>query len=328
MSKRPTRVVFYASDKAREIMIAKAFGEGVLRAGGEYEIRRTGDYGSGRLWEGPGFTTDVACMFGVKGRSQQILKEHRLLDLGALFFDKGYTRDRGEGGHTEWTRISVNDSHPLAYMMRERRPKDRLHELGIKWRDRQNARAGHILIATSSQKYNDFHGLGDAYEHASTLVQRISKMIGDRVQKLNPLIGDHQIIYRPKPSASPVRPIGGASTSHAGTSIKDALRGAFLLVTHGASAAMDAIVAGVPAVSLGPSIAAPVCSRELDEATLAEPHWPMDAERGDWARAMAYCQFTLAEMRSGLAWDILKPEIARQCGSLMPSARITEIKMP
>ena len=82
------------------------------------------------------------------------------------------------------------------------------------------------------------------------------------------------------------------------------------------------------ALSLGPSIAAPVCGREIDERSLGIPHWPTDAERERWARAMSYTQMTLDEMRSGVAFDLLRPELVRQCGDLTPSSRVGEIPRP
>lgn len=310
-------VIFYVADKAREIMIAKALGEGILRHGHSFELRRTGDYGSGRKYEGPGFETDIACTFGVKGRSKQILKEHKALGLGVLFFDKGYTRTRGEKGHTEFTRISVNNPHPLDYMMREDRPSDRLDALHIPWAPRQNTPHGHILVATSSQKYNDFHGLGDGQEHAGKIVWRIRRH--DTLR---------QVIYRPKPSADPLPALPGTSMSPAGLAIRDALLGASLLVTHGASAAMDAIIHGVPAISLGPSIARPVCGTDITDESVREPYWPTEAAKLKWARAVAYTQFTLDEMRNGVAFELLTPELIRQCGDLTPSARVAEVPRP
>src|SRR5688500_2147229 len=110
-------ITFYASDKPREIMLAKALAEGAKALGDYSEIRRTADYGedeegNDKKFPGPSPETDVACIFGVKGRSKDILKDHRLVGKATLYFDKGYTRAKGEGGHTLHSRISVNAAHP------------------------------------------------------------------------------------------------------------------------------------------------------------------------------------------------------------------------
>ena len=96
------KVIFYAADKSREHMLAGALAIGVRNAGDSFELRRTADYGEAlegpeRKYPGPSPDTDVACCFGVKGRSREIVESHRGLGLATRMFDKGYTRDRGEG---------------------------------------------------------------------------------------------------------------------------------------------------------------------------------------------------------------------------------------
>ena len=60
---------------------------------------------------------------------------------------------------------------------------------------------------------------------------------------------------------------------------------------------------GKPAVTLGPNAAGALCSQSLTE--IENPHIPTLDEVDAWARHIAYCQFTEAEMRDGTAWRIL-----------------------
>lgn len=74
---------------------------------------------------------------------------------------------------------------------------------------------------------------------------------------------------------------------------------AHILVTFASNAAVDAVVGGVPVISLGPCAANQVSGRLSD---INEPLYP---DREQWAANLAYGQFTLEEMRDGTAWRIL-----------------------
>jgi hypothetical protein len=77
----------------------------------------------------------------------------------------------------------------------------------------------------------------------------------------------------------------------------------YCLVTYSSIAAGEAILHGKPAIVLGPNAAAPVCSTSLSE--IEKIKIPSLDEIDAWARHLAYCQFTEAEMRDGTAWRIL-----------------------
>ena len=324
------KIIFYCADKSREHMLAEALKLGAKVHGDTFEIRRTADYGEAlegpeRRYPGPTPDTDVACCFGVKGRSREIVESHRGMGLATLMFDKGYTRSKGEGGHTEYSRVSVNAPDPTAYMMNVPRKPDRWERLKVTPREYSPNPGGHILICSSSEKYHDFHRLPPPNEWAVGLVSQIKKMCGN------------QIIYRPKPSTTQNqmgvvdtddpeelkaalahyhavlirnKSVSGAAFSNGSSKMGDALRGAHCVVTHGSAAGMDAIIQGVPVVALGRSIALPVAEKELEK--IAKPFWPGDAGRIVWGRALAYCQWTTAELRSGEAWADLRAEIVRQ----------------
>lgn len=285
-------------------MLANALKTGAKTLGDDLEIRRTADYGEtdegdDLKWPGPSADTSVACFFGVKGRSLSILRDHQNMKIPTLYFDKGYTREKGESGHTLYSRVSVNSTEPTAYMMRQPREGKRAKKLGIKLLDRVRGENGHILICGSSAKYHEFHKLEDPNTYAEGLVRKIRKH------------SQRQIIYRPKPSWKDARPIPGASFSHGTCSIVDALRGCHAVVTHGSASAMDAILAGVPALCLGKGIATPVSEGDIEK--IEEPFWPNSSDLLTWLCALAYCQWTADELRSGEAWGELKREIARQC---------------
>jgi hypothetical protein len=290
------KVAFYASDKPREIMLAKAFELGIRQLGDEFELRRTADYGEERKYEGPSPETDIAICFGVKGRSAEIIKEHVALGKHAVYLDKGYTRQKGEGGHTLYTRLSIDSSSPVRYFQRVRHSNDRFNRLEMPIRERKRTTDGHILFCGSSQKYHDFNGLGDATEYSAKALFKLRKASG------------RQIVYRPKPSAKDLKPIANYMFSSGSQDITDALRGCHAVVTHGSSVAIYAVLAGIPIVVLGETVMSPVA--ESDIVKVDEPFWPKSDRRFQWACDFAHCQWTQDEMKSGEAWQYVREEIA------------------
>lgn len=81
------------------------------------------------------------------------------------------------------------------------------------------------------------------------------------------------------------------------TPLADDLRGAWALVTWSSNAAVEAICAGIPAIALGESVAP-------EGQDIEAP--PMEFDRVAWAARLAASQWTLKEMRQGLAWRALR----------------------
>ena len=79
------------------------------------------------------------------------------------------------------------------------------------------------------------------------------------------------------------------------------------VVCHSSGVAVDALMAGVPAITLHPaSFVYPICSHELSEIEN-----PKMADRIAWFSRLAYCQWTLAEIKSGEVWRHFQPSIER-----------------
>jgi hypothetical protein len=77
----------------------------------------------------------------------------------------------------------------------------------------------------------------------------------------------------------------------------------YCLVTYSSIAAGEALLCGKPAITLGPNVAAPLCSTNISE--IESINIPSLDQVDAWARHLAYCQFTRAEMENGTAWNIL-----------------------
>lgn len=93
-----------------------------------------------------------------------------------------------------------------------------------------------------------------------------------------------------------VRPKVGAERSLAAD-----LAGASVVVTHSSNVAIDAIIAGVPAIVAPSNPAAPVCSTSLEDIDCP----PMPDRLRWWASLMSQ-QYTAREMRNGVAWHLME----------------------
>lgn len=90
-----------------------------------------------------------------------------------------------------------------------------------------------------------------------------------------------------------------ADKGRLGATLRQDLAGAHALVTWSSAAAVAAVVAGVPVVTLGQ------CAAEPMSGSLARIERLPTPEREEWAGVLADNQWTLDEMRRGLAWSML-----------------------
>lgn len=78
----------------------------------------------------------------------------------------------------------------------------------------------------------------------------------------------------------------------------------YCVVTYNSIAAVEAVAYGIPCIALAPTAARPVCSDKLsDIENLTKPSEDFVQA---WLHHIAYCQFSLDEMISGLAWQLVK----------------------
>ena len=156
-----------------------------------------------------------------------------------------------------------------------------------------------VLLVGSSQRYADFQGLGDITEYCTELVRTIRKST------------KHPVIYRPKPRWKEAVPIADAEFSCPPSTLEDELKTAWATVTFGSGAAVYSILAGVPVVEVLDGIAAPVSLSSI-QALRDEPlQYPSDELVDQWLANLAYCQWTLAEIASGVMWKHLRKTVLK-----------------
>ncbi len=81
--------------------------------------------------------------------------------------------------------------------------------------------------------------------------------------------------------------------------LQEQLAKAWCVVTHASMVAVDAVMAGVPVVVTGPSIAKPMATEMRYIET------PVFPEREPWFRSLAYAQFSQKDMRRGIVKPLL-----------------------
>lgn len=82
--------------------------------------------------------------------------------------------------------------------------------------------------------------------------------------------------------------------------LDNSMAGAAVCVTYNSNTAVDAVIAGVPTVACDKgTMAAPVCASKIGE--IRKP------DRDQWAHRLAWCQWTMDEIKSGEAWEAVRP---------------------
>jgi hypothetical protein len=269
------KIGFFHSDKPRERDLSKAFLTGLAINGAKVEAHSNSDLAALA-------GLDAAAMVGVKSR--KLWKAAIKAGVIPIMLDKGYIRTRAAGSRVwEYWRVSVGGHHPIATIDRPRQKDDRWKALGIEikpWRSRGFS----IVIAGSSAKYHEFHGLPEPTIWAADIAMQIRKY------------SDAPIIYRPKPSWDGAVPIDGTEYSGGDESITSVLEGAACLITHGSNACFEAALLGVPSIVIGEGVLAPISSRSV-----ADIKNPLRQKRDQLFANLAYHQWTEVEMRTGLA---------------------------
>ena len=138
----------------------------------------------------------------------------------------------------------------------------------------------HILLVTPSEKPCKFYGI-NLQEWISSTISKIQQNT------------DRPIVVRTK----------AARSERLQHSIYDDLVNAHAVVTYNSVAAVESVLEGIPAFTLAPTAADPVCDKEL---SLLENPTIFDKDQlYAWACHLAYGQFHIDEFKDGSAYKLL-----------------------
>jgi hypothetical protein len=207
--------------------------------------------------------------------NETLLKDRRQRALPFWFVDTGYTNFLT--GKKTWHRLVANDLHMTPDLSRPW-PADRLHLLPSMprpWRVNQGA----ILVVENSESH---------YQQQGTTLEAWREFVRQKLKGNT----DRDIVFRPKNLYRKTR-----DNLYEHLCRKDY----YCVITDASAAAIEAVWAGIPIITLGQHISVPVARNNLANIN--------DLYRGpigDWLCALTYSQWTLAEMQSGLAVKMIR----------------------
>jgi lipopolysaccharide biosynthesis glycosyltransferase len=232
--------------------------------------------GQTTTWEKTQNSMIPVVLRGITKRKQMAFCKEKGRDF--YFVDTGYF---GNGRKKSFHRITKNDMQYLGPI--KDRPTDRLAMTG--WRFKKFSPGKNILLCPPSAKAMVTFGL-DLAEWIKETVNTIKKYT------------DRPIIIREKQSRTVRTTIDTMEMALS----KDV----HCMVTFNSIAAVESIIYGKPAFTLGPNAAQHICHKDL--SLIEKPFIPTQDEVHRFVSHLAYCQFTEAEMRDGTAWRILNEE--------------------
>ncbi len=295
------KVIFLHSKRDDERLLANTFVRGVRARGDEaVALPKLMD------WQQTPPDADVIALIGVKGKPYWDAAQRA--GLRTVMLDRGYFRTN------DYVRVSVDHHNPAAYVATARHNSVRWDDLSLKlapW----CSPGRNVLLAGSSEKYHLWYDL----LHPAIYAQGIADDLARRGAR---------VTYRPKVGWRGKGPVRGADYHVRGNQgaglrnfgILDALKNAHCFVTHGSNSCVEALVMGVPAVILGDGVTRGVSSTNV--ADWSEPRRASAGERLQALANLAWCQFSLAEFRCGVAWRHLRAVLETDPKSLSPTGRL------
>ena len=231
--------------------------------------------------------SEAAVVFGVnKSRVPmswprgEVIARQRKADLDVVVLETGYI-NRGEG-KTHHYAAGLNGLNGRANFRNQGMPDDRAKLLGVALKP--YVQGENILLCGQMPR--------DASVDGSNHVAWLKECAVELRTYRRP------VVFRPHPSAS-LFPIKGCKYSK--KPLSDDLQNAWAAVTFNSNSGVEALLAGVPVFAFDEgSMVWSVCNRSL--AGLASPCLP---DRKQWLNDLCYAQWTLDEMRAGLAWKHL-----------------------
>lgn len=238
-----------------------------IEAGGGQVIR----HDHARL---PQLPPEIVPIVGCAPQLTGMIAQWRRTGRTFIYWDRGYARrifatdlPRGDnGGYYRW--------HINAYQMQGIRevPGERWTALKTEvWPWSENGR--HIVVAEPSPTYQRFHAIDGWTQRTLTALKNHT---------------DRPVVVRNK------------EMQRSGRRLRDDLRGAHCLITHGSNAAVEAVIMGCPVFVHPDSAAALVGRTDLD---IEEPIYP---DRRRWLHSLAYSQFDERELCDGTLWRLIE----------------------
>jgi len=235
-------------------------------------------HGSGgylSTWDREKNTQNPLVIRGLGGGSRKAINYCK--DVGRTFYaiDTGYY---GNGKHKYVHRVTKNGLQNYGPIVA--RDGDRAKMFGYKFR--KFTSGSKILIVPPSNKVMETFG------------QDLDTWVKQTVETIKAYT-DREIKIRLKPNRTE-----RVTTKTIQAALADDVH---CLVTYNSIAAVEALMEGKPAITLGPNAAQVIC--ETDLRKIETPKIPTRDEMDAFMFHLGYCQFNVEELKSGLAWKIV-----------------------
>ena len=196
------------------------------------------------------------------------------------YMDSGYIGNYKSKSNPQgwklWHRIVKNDVQHSKIIDR---PDDRWKRLNYPIEKRKQGE--HVLLVTPSEKPCKFYGI-DKDTWVKDTVAEIKKHT------------DRPVVIRDK----------APRQQRITRTIFEDLNNCHALVTYQSIAAVESVLYGVPAFTLAPTAADPVCDKNL--SLIEQPTQQEEDKIYKWACHLAYGQFHIDELKNGTAYRLLR----------------------
>lgn len=225
----------------------------------------------------------VAVMFGWgKLRHREILRAQTSIGGKTLVVNFGSLK-RSNGFYT----VGWNGLNGRGEYFNENSPPDRWENLGIELRP-WNQRGNNVIIS------------GQVPTDGSVALVDILQWCEEQAISVR-CWTNRPLVFRPHPLARHVPfEIPGAIRSE--RSLSEDLEDAWAVVTYNSTSSSMAVIEGIPVFTADRGSMA----WEVSNHDLKKIEAPVLLDRTQWAYNLAYTQWSLSEMKAGLAWDHLK----------------------
>jgi len=273
--------VYFTKNNQEHDRVLAAFAQGVLES--QDELIQCS------LSEEHELVGDVAVVFGVyklsvpiSSQRGAVIELYKNAGRRVLILEKGYLR------REHYYAAGWNDLNGRADFMNQDSPSDRFNELRLELRPYQNRPDGPVVV------------MGQVPWDASVQHTEHFAWLAEVCNEL--LLQNIPVIVRPHPLALAATPwIMGTERSEG--PLADVLQEARAVVTFNSNTGVDALLAGIPTFSFDRGSMV----WEVSSSDLAQLNDPTLYSREQWADNLAYAQWSLSEMSSGLTWAHLRP---------------------
>lgn len=227
-------------------------------------------------WETEEYTDSALVIRGLGGSSQKAIRH--CWETGRTFYaiDTGYF---GNGKVKIIHRVTKNALQYLGPIIE--RPIDRARKFGYKFKKFKPG--SKILLVPPSEKVMNLFNQPEPKAWVDQTIKQIRKY------------SSRPIEIRLKPSRSE-----RVSTKSIQAELANDVH---CLITYNSIAAVEALMEGKPAIVLGENAASVIAENQI--SNIENPKIPSKDEMDAFISHLAYCQFTVDELKSGYAWKII-----------------------